>query len=374
MCAVLDLTGNPSSVHGEGRVLRGIVEQARDDVAALVNAKPSEVVFTSGATEANVTALAAGWDTVVMAGIEHESVLAPVRASAARVVDAPVEAAGVVSLAGLAAALEYHAGTGRGVVALQLANNETGVLQPVAQAAELARQYGYSAHTDAVQAAGRIAINFTALGVDTMALSAHKLGGPKGIGALVIRDGVELAPLIRGGGQERRRRAGTENVAAIAGFGAAARVASARLADMPRITAFRDRLEASMLEATPRAAIFGAGAARLGNTICIGVAGRASEITVIKLDVAGFAVSAGAACSSGRVAASHVLASMGADAGVARGAIRISIGHETAEQDIEAFANAWRALNETKPAASTRARPSDEIRGPAGIAASAIGE
>ena len=370
----LALTGNPSSVHGEGRALRSLIEQAREDVAALVNANPAEVVFTSGATESNVTVLAAGWDAVAMAGIEHDSVLAPVRASAARVIDLAVGADGVVSLAGLAEALASAAGAGRGVVALQMANNETGVLQPVADVAAIAREHGLKVHTDAVQAAGRVEIDFAALGADTMALSAHKMGGPKGVGALVVRDGVELAALIRGGGQERRRRAGTENAGGIAGFGAAARVARERLSELTRVAGMRDRLEALLLAATPGAVIFGAGAARIGNTTCIGVAGRASEITVIKLDVAGFAVSAGAACSSGRVAMSHVLAGMGVEPQAARGAIRISIGFETTAADIDAFAAAWQASHASVPVVPGRAQPKLEIRGRTFETVSAIGE
>ena len=375
MGAVLDLTGNPSSVHAEGRRLRGIVEEAREDVAALVKALPSQVVFTSGATEANITALGGGWDWIALPATEHDSVLAPARTSGARIVNVPVGRAGVVTSDELTAVLAATPGlSGRRVAAVQLANNETGVLQPVAALVAAARTHGFAFHTDAVQAAGRIAIDFNALGADTMALSAHKLGGPKGIGALIIRDGVEIAPLITGGGQERRRRAGTENVAAIAGFGAAARIAAARLAGDARVAALRDRLEAALLALTPAATIFGTGAARLPNTTCIGVAGRASDITVIKLDVAGFAVSAGSACSSGRVAMSHVLAAMGADAQAARGAIRISIGHETTAAEIDAFTGVWAALHESEPGSAWRTETVIETRGQSHMGTSALGE
>ena len=345
MLAALALTGNPSSVHAEGRRLRGIIEAARDEIAALLNAQPSEVVFTSGASEANVMALGSGWDTVMMAGIEHESVLAPVRASGSQVVAVPVATTGLADCGDIATHMMTNVPGRRTAITLQMANNETGVIQPVAEVAARARDHGVSIHTDAVQAAGRIAIDFAALGVDTLSLSAHKIGGPKGIGALVIRDGFKVPALIRGGGQERRRRAGTENVAAIAGFGAAARLAARELAGMPRMATLRDRLECGLLQATPNAVVFGQGAERLPNTCCIGVPGRQSEIVVIKLDVAGFAVSAGSACSSGKVGASSVLAAMGADAAAAKGAIRISLGRETTDAEIDAFLAQWRDIH-----------------------------
>ena len=346
MMAVIASTGNPSSVHAEGRRLRGIIETARDQVAALVNARPSEVIFTSGATEANVTALASGWDHVLMAGIEHDSVLAPVRASKARIVDVSVERSGQVDAGSIAAYVLKGPGLpGRAVIALQLANNETGVMQPVAEVARFARGHGLSVHCDAVQGAGRVAVDFADLGVDTMALSAHKMGGPTGVGALIVRDGFAVDLCMRGGGQERRRRAGTENVIGITGFGAAAQVARAGLVAMNHVGALRDRLEAGLMQATPHAVIFGRGADRLANTTCIGVPGRHSEITLIKLDVAGFAVSAGSACSSGKVGASHVLAAMGAEPGAARGAIRISLGTGTTVDEIDAFLAAWRDIH-----------------------------
>ena len=218
------------------------------------------------------------------------------------------------------------------------------MLQPVAEVAAFARDHGIACHTDAVQAAGRIAIDFAALGVDTLALSAHKIGGPKGTGALIVRDGLALPPLMTGGGQERRRRAGTENAAAIAGFGAAAKIARSMLGDIPRIAALRDRLEHDLLQLTPHAVVFGLGAPRLANTCCVGMPGRAAEIAIIKLDVAGFAVSAGSACSSGKVGASHVLAAMEANPAAALGAIRISIGPATTAAEIDAFVRTWRDI------------------------------
>jgi cysteine desulfurase len=224
---------------------------------------------------------------------------------------------------------------------LQLANNETGVVQPVAAAAEAGRSQALAVHTDAVQAVGRIEVNFHALGVDYLSLSAHKLGGPKGAGALIIRDGAQLPAFIAGGGQERRRRAGTENVPAIAGFGAAARAALRNLATMDRVRALRDRVEAEAKAITPEAVVIGADAERLPNTTCIALPGASAETLVIALDLTGIAVSAGAACSSGKVGASHVLEAMGLAAALARSAIRVSLGPASTEADVAAFAAAW---------------------------------
>lgn len=345
MIAALSLDGNPSSVHAEGRRLRGVIERARDGVAALIGARSSDVVFTSGATEANVTALSRGWDTVFVADIEHDSVLAPVRSSGARVITIPVTQDGVFDLAALDVILQRGASFGRSVVAVQMANNETGVIQPVAAIAALARAHGVMCHSDAVQAVGRLPVDFQALGVDTMALSAHKIGGPKGIGALIVRDGSPVTILMSGGGQERRRRAGTENAVAIAGFGAAADVAAKGLAEFAHLSDLRNDLEEGVLQATPDAVVFGMAVERIANTSCIGIAGRYAEIAVIKLDVAGFAVSAGSACSSGKVGASHVLAAMNVNPEAARGAIRVSLGLQTTKGDIDAFLGAWRDIH-----------------------------
>ncbi|HEX5999740.1 MAG TPA: cysteine desulfurase family protein [Hyphomicrobiaceae bacterium] len=352
MVAALDAAGNPSSPHAEGRRARAVVEDAREEVAALVGAKPAEVVFTSGATEANNAVLACGWDGIVLTGIEHESVLAPARKLAcdghARVVELKaIDPRGVVEygadLVDEAFACDGSDG-GPGpfrLLSLQLANNETGVVQPLAAVAEAARAQGLKVHTDAVQAAGRIAVDFAALGVDYLSLSAHKLGGPKGVGALVVRDGARLPAFIAGGGQERRRRAGTENVPAIAGFGAAARAAADDLASMHRVAALRDRVEAEVKAVTPGAVVVGADAERLPNTTSIALPGANAETLVIALDLAGVAVSAGAACSSGKVGASHVLEAMGLEPALARAAIRVSLGCASSARDVAAFAEAW---------------------------------
>jgi cysteine desulfurase len=343
MLDALDTLGNPSSVHAEGRRARAIVEEARERVAALVGVSPAQVVFTSGATEANCAVLRAGWGSILVAGIEHESVLAPARASGAAIVEVPVDANGRIALSVISSALN-RSGSGKSALALQLANNETGVIQPVAEAAAVAREHGICVHSDAVQAAGRMELDFETLGVDTLSLSAHKLGGPKGVGALVLREGFDIAPLVVGGGQERRRRAGTENVAGIAGFGAAASAAKRDLADMGRIAALRDRLESEALAMAPEALAIGSGAERLPNTTCLALPGLSAETLVIRFDLAGVAISAGAACSSGKVGVSPVLTAMGLPEDVARSAIRVSLGWTTTEADVDEFLAAWGSI------------------------------
>lgn len=338
MIAALECTGNPSSVHAEGRRARGIVEAAREKVAALVGAKPSEVVFTSGASEANAWALSQPADSIFYAGIEHDSVLAHVRHSQARCIELPVSRDGIVHIEEVARHWLTRPDLGkRAWVVLQMANNETGAVQPVAEMAEFAREHGLMMHTDAVQGAGCLAIDFATLPVTTLALSAHKIGGPKGTGALVIRDHVDLEPFIRGGGQERRRRAGTENVAAIAGFGAAAEAALAGLQSMAAIKALRDGFETRAKALLPGVRIISEAAERLANTSCLVLPGKTSESLLIKLDLAGIAISSGAACSSGKVGSSHVLAAMGHDAATAGSTIRVSLGHETTQADIDAL-------------------------------------
>jgi len=342
MLAVLDVAGNPSSVHAEGRHARAVVEAAREQIALLVNAKPSEVIFTSGATEANNWVLAAGWNAIAVAGIEHDSVTAPVSASGAERIELSVSTNGVAELDGLSEALAASAeASKRTLLTLMMANNETGVIQPVAEAVALAREHGVMVHTDAVQAPGRLPIDFAALGLDALSLSSHKLGGPLGVGALVVRDGVELPALIKGGGQERRRRGGTENIAGIAGFGAAAEAVANEQDAAQHMAKLRDRLEDGVRRATPAAVIIGKDAPRLANTAYIAVPGKLAETLVIKLDLEGIAVSAGAACSSGKVGASHVLEAMNLGSEIARSAVRVSIGPQTQDEDIAAFLAVW---------------------------------
>jgi cysteine desulfurase len=230
------------------------------------------------------------------------------------------------------------------VIAVQLANNETGIIQPIAEIAELARANGVKMHIDAVQATGRMPIDFASLDVDTLAISAHKFGGPKGVGALVIRDHVDLVPLLRGGGQERRRRAGTENISAIAGFGAVAEAALRDLESVSAVGVMRDQLEAELRRISPNAVIVGENAPRLSNTTAVALPGKLAETLVIRLDLAGLAVSAGSACSSGKVGASHVLEAMGFGPDIAASTIRISLGPTTTKDDIAAFLAAWKTI------------------------------
>jgi cysteine desulfurase len=343
--AALDLHGNPSSVHAEGRQARAVIEQAREQVAALVGARPGEVVLLSGGTEANNAILWAWWDALVPSSIEHDSVLEPAKACGARLRIVPARADGLVDVAAFEALLAREGkALGRALVSVQLANNETGAVQPVAQIAELARACGLAMHTDAVQAAGKIAVDFEALGVDFMTLSAHKLGGPKGVGALILREGSRLEPFLRGGGQEMRMRAGTENVAGIVGFGAAAEAAARDLPKSTPLAQLRDRLEREVLALTPEAVSIAGGVERLPNTSCIALPGANAETLVIALDLAGVAVSAGAACSSGKVKQSHVLTAMGMPADITGSAVRVSLGWDTRDADIEAFLRAWASV------------------------------
>lgn len=340
--AALGVAGNASSVHAEGRRARAMIDEARDAVSALVNARASEVVFTSGATESNTWALSAPWDRIAFADVEHDSIRAPAVQIAAKrgaeTIHLPVSADGTVDFRSVAPGANT-------LLVLQMANNETGVLQDVAAAGRWATENGARLHTDAVQAPGRTRIDFTQLGAHTMSLSAHKIGGPKGIGALVIGAGVALDPLLAGGGQEQRRRAGTENVAAIAGFGAAARAALDDLDSASRVAALRDSLEAAVIAATPQAVVIGRDATRLCNTSTIALPGASAETAVIKLDLKGIAVSAGSACSSGKVGESHVLRAMGLSPEIAGSAIRVSVGPDTTEQDIAAFVAAWKDIH-----------------------------
>ena len=344
----LSLYGNPSSVHEEGRAARAAIESARAKVAKLVGAKPEDVIFTSGGTEANALALAAqageAWHCY-MSAVEHPSVLAGGRFYRETTTTIPATSDGVIDLDALASELEKHrAGGWRPFVSLMVANNETGAIQPVAEAAKIVHDAGGLLHSDAVQAAGKVPLDIGAIVADMLSLSAHKMGGPKGVGALVLGQGVPVEPLIKGGGQERRRRAGTENVAGIVGFGVAAELAAADLAKADAIAKLRDTLEAGALAIAPDAVVLSAAVPRLPNTTCLAVPGAKAETLVIGLDLAGVAVSSGSACSSGKVEASHVLSAMGVSPELAQGAIRVSLGFATGNTDIERFLLAFGAL------------------------------
>lgn len=344
--AALDLVGNPSSVHAEGRAARAAVEEARASVAGLVGASAEDVIFTSGGTEANAIALAApasggNWKAF-LSGIEHPSVLSGGRFDPDGFAVLPVTGDGVVDLEILAGMLEDDVPDGcRPFVSLMAANNETGALQPIAEAAAIVHEAGGVLHTDAVQMAGRLPIDIRGLGADLLTLSAHKTGGPKGVGALILAEGADIRPLMTGGGQESRRRPGTENVAGIVGFGVAAKLASYDLASMQGVAQLRDELEEGVRRIAPDAVVFAQAAARLPNTSCIAVPGLKAETLVIGLDLAGVSISAGSACSSGKVETSHVLMAMGAQPEVARAAIRVSLGFETSSDDIQGFLGAF---------------------------------
>jgi len=341
MTAALKEVGNPSSMHRFGRLARRAVETAREDVAALVGALPRQVVFTSGGTEANNLAMraAGAGRRLLVSAVEHDSVLKAARDAELL----PVDARGEVDLAALQAMLERDERPA--LVAVMLANNETGATQPVALVAHLAHSHGALVHCDAVQAAGKMAIDFARLGVDTLALSAHKLGGPQGVGALVVADTVEINPLLKGGGQERGWRAGTENVVGIRGFGAAVRLAAEDFPQMQALASLRDDMEARLLRAAPDAVVMAPGAGRLPNTSCIASPRVSAETQVMALDLAGVAVSAGSACSSGKIRPSHVLRAMGVAPELAANAIRISLGWRTQAGDIDHLVEAWAALH-----------------------------
>ena len=336
--ALLDC-GNPSSVHRWGRAARQRVDRAREAVAALAGADPGGVVFTSGGTEANNLALlGSGRARVLVSAVEHSSVLHAVPGAE----PIPVNGDGLVEALALEALL--LADPRPAIVSVMLANNETGVIQPVAEIARIAHAHGALFHCDAVQAAGKLPLTMPDVGADLLTLSAHKIGGPSGVGALLIGDGVELRPMIGGGGQERGRRAGSENLPGIAGFAAAAAAAAAGLAEYGRVGELRDRLESGALAAVPEAVVLGSNAARLPNTTSLALPAVSAETQVIALDLAGVMVSAGAACSSGKVGPSHVLAAMGLPPEIAQCTIRVSLGWTTTEHDIAHFLDAWTSL------------------------------
>jgi len=337
--------GNPSSVHSHGRQAKEKLERARAQVAALVNARASEVVFTSGGAEANNLALrsgasAPGFDHLIVSAIEHDSVLNCVAHGTTENSICEVTPGGVIDLNLLADRLREQSMAGRRLlVSVMLANNETGVVQPVTEVVALAHEFGASVHCDAVQGLGKIPIDFAALGVDYLSLSAHKIGGPQGVGALVVKSGRGLEPLIRGGGQESNRRAGTENLPGIVGFGAAAELVLQE--GLLETSTLRDELEQRIGVIAPVARFFGQAEMRLSNTSCFAVEGLQAETQVMAMDLAGVSISAGSACSSGKVSSSHVLTAMGVEESLASSAIRVSLGWNSTQDDIDQFVEAW---------------------------------
>ncbi len=343
VCAQLAKTGNASSVHAAGRDARKVVEHARSQVADLIGVPAQWVTFTSGGTEANNLAIRSAKDrALLVSAVEHDSVLAPAKAVNPGCHVLPVDETGVVKLDVLASTLE-ECGDGA-LVSVMYANNETGTIQPIADICRLAHQFGALVHVDAVQAAGKIPVDAAACGIDILTLSAHKMGGPQGVGALIADPAIALPARTLGGGQEFGRRAGTENVAAIAGFGEACDLARNEPADWQAIGALRDDLEQRIRAIDPDATAYATGADRLPNTSCVSMPGVGSETQIMAFDLDGIAVSAGSACSSGKVTPSHVLLAMGIGEQEASTAIRVSLGWNSSEKDIDAFVEAWRRI------------------------------
>ena len=341
--------GNASSVHRFGRLARRLIEAGRGKVAASVGADPSSVVFTSGGTEANDLAIggavAAGVTRISAPAIEHPAVLDSARATGVDCIVVPCLSSGVIDRDALQRALNAPAARdGRTLVALMLANNETGVIQPVAEIARLAHEHHAWLHCDAIQALAKIPVDVAELGADTVSLSAHKVGGPQGVGALIVQGGVPLKARLHGGGQERGLRSGTENLPGIAGFAAAVADIERRVDALRSKSALRDRLEQSVLAMAPDAVIFGRDAPRLANTSYIALPGLPADPPTLAPHLAGVAVSSGSACSSGKVGASHVLRAMGAEDEAAKCAVRVSLGWDTDENDIDRLLDAWTAL------------------------------
>jgi len=353
MLATLELPGNASSVHAEGRAARRLIEEARVDVAALVGGRPEHVVFTSGATEAASTLLTPHWKMgrsplavshLYVCASDHPCFLSGGRFTADRVTRIGVDRNGIVRLDELADHLARHdRNLGLPLVAIHAANNETGVVQPVAEVAAVVKAAGGVLVVDAVQIAGRIPIDMTKGYGDFLILSAHKLGGPKGVGAFVgLSDLMMPVPLVTGGGQEKGFRAGTENVAGIAGFGAVARVGRTAAGRVDAVRALRERIDAAILRVAPDAEIFGQRVERLANTVFFAIPGVKAETAQIAFDLAGISVSAGSACSSGKVGPSHVLKAMGVER--PEGGLRVSIGEATSVAEIERFETALASI------------------------------
>ena len=352
LLSAFEQVGNASSIHQEGRKARGMMDRARDCVAALCGASSRDVVFTSGGTEANVLALTPGlqidgdsrpFTHLLVSDVEHVCVLEGHRFPAVSVFRIGVDQSGIVRKDYLLSLLQrVESEGGRALVAVQAANNETGILQPIAELAMMVHQFGGLLHCDAVQVAGKLPLDQVTAGADMLALSAHKIGGPQGVGALVLRSGgISISDkLLRGGGQERGARAGTENVAGIVGFGAAAEVALSSLTEHALVSQdFRDRAQASVLKASPDAVIFGSGIDRLPNTLAFAIPGLSAETALMGFDLGGVALSSGSACSSGKVKKSHVLEAMGVSSAIATCALRLSFGWTSTEADLIGFSD-----------------------------------
>lgn len=344
MTDAIAVSANPSSVHGPGRAARGLIEQARMDIARNLMARAEDLVFTSGATEANNLAIhgakALGIDRIIVSAIEHDAVRAPAESSGLPVEVWPVLPDGRADLNWLEDRLKDPA-LGKVLVCLMAANNETGVIQPVTEAGNLVRETGGLFHVDAVQMAGHARFDFAGSLAHFASVSAHKAGGPTGVGALIVSCDAQLTPLLSGGGQEKNRRGGTENVPGIAGFAAALNAIANSPTEIGHVETLRNAAEYAIKSANSSVSIWGQDSPRLHNTICMSAEGWPSEIQVIALDLAGYAVSAGAACSSGKVKKSRVLQAMGADDANASSALRISLGWASIQADVDGFVEAW---------------------------------
>ena len=332
MLAAMDVHGNASSIHHEGREAHKLMDTAREALAFKLGCLPQMVTFTGSGTEANNMALrGVNVERILVSAVEHPCVLSAAQVSGKPVDIIPVDKMGRVDVVALESLLKGP----RALVSVMLANNETGVFQPIEDVIKLSAKAGALTHVDAVQAFGKHHVNFGLLGCDLMTVAAHKVGGPVGVGALIIRDGLVIDPLLVGGGQELRRRAGTENLVAIAGFAAIAEASDIDMRELKTI------LEASLDDAL----IFGCGAERLSNTTCFAVFGLKAETLVMNFDLAGIAVSSGSACSSGKVARSHVLEAMGVAPEISSAAIRVSLGWNTTLPNIQHFIAVWQKIS-----------------------------
>lgn len=363
MTSAFELTGNPSSVHTAGRTARAAIEDARMLVASLAGCRPRDVFFTSGGTEANNQVLRSfeqdpSIERLYISAVEHDSITAVADTFQKPVTIIPCDANGAVSLAFLKDQLAEQ--EGRAAISVMLANNETGLIQPIDEIADLALEHDALFHCDAVQALGKWPFSFAESGVHMMTVSAHKFGGPKGVGALILRSGQDIAPLFLGGGQESRKRSGTENVQGIVGFGQAAKTAQSD-SDWPAVWRSLSELLIAQIEQAEEAVIIGSEASRLSNTLCIALPGVKAETQVMTLDLAGYCVSAGSACSSGKVQSSHVLEVMGYERDVAEGSIRVSFGWQTTRQEVLGFAEAWMEMrNRLSPQVKSKGAQSNE--------------
>lgn len=344
----LNLVGNPSSVHGFGRKVSKEIESAREDIATSINCDAAYLIFTSGATEANNMALKTMRQNhpkgnIYISAIEHDSIRAPALKHKAKIL--PVTKDGIIDLAALESSLEEdnkHS-SAPALVSIMAANNEIGTIQPIKEISQIAKKYGALFHCDAAQAFGKIPLDFTSTDADFMTISAHKIGGPAGIGVLILKRGIETSPLQYGGGQERKRRPGTENTIGIIGMAAAAKDAISKLDNFAKISKLRDRLEQKCAAAAPEAIFFGQNAPRLPNTSMIALPHINAQTQMMALDLAGYAVSSGAACSSGTVSASHVLTAI-TDKNIADKAIRISLGLKNTKTELDDFLEIWKKI------------------------------